>query len=449
MAATRLSKTLGTPTDNKKWTWSAWIKRSKSFNVVQRIFYAINSSNYTTLQFDDESNLIFFNEINGVGTDMQLKTSQVFRDAGAWYNIVIAYDSANSTAADRQIIYINGVRVTSFAIENTATINANTAINQAVPHTVGSSDGGGNYFEGLMSYTTFVDGTAYPATSFGSVNAASGIWTVNTSPSVTYGNNGFLLKMDTSSPGADSSGKNNTFTAAGTPTLAQNNASNNLATLNNLDGASMAKNSTFSNGNTTVICSGSDTYRPYGTTIGVSKGKWYAEFQANANMGDGIIGVFANYSGVLALSRYADSYGWYNSSGGNIQTNDSAMTGGSSVGTYATNDIIQIALDLDNNKVHFNKNNTGWLNGGNPATNAGGYAITDPDSTSLGFYFMSVVDWGGGVRGNWDCNFGNGFFGVTAVTSSNADAAGYGLFEYAVPTGFFTINTKNLNTYGG
>ena len=41
-----------------------------------------------------------------------------------------------------------------------------------------------------------------------------------------------------------------------------------------------------------------------------------------------------------------------------------------------------------------------------------------------------------------------GFFGTTAVTSSNADAAGHGLFEYAVPTGYYTLNTKNLNTYG-
>ena len=267
MASTRLSKTLGTPTDNKKWTWSAWIKRSKSFNVVQRIFYAINSSNYTTLQFDDESNLIFFNEINGVGTDMQLKTSQVFRDAGAWYNIVIAYDSANSTAADRQIIYINGVRVTSFAIENTATINANTAINQAVPHTVGSSDGGGNYFEGLMSYTAFVDGTAYPATSFGEVNAASGIWKINTAPSVTYGNNGFFLKMDTTSPGSDTSGNDNTFTAAGTPTLAQDNASNNLATLNPLLDVNAVP--TFLNGNTTIVGSSSGGARLSGSSISV------------------------------------------------------------------------------------------------------------------------------------------------------------------------------------
>ncbi len=53
-----------------------------------------------------------------------------------------------------------------------------------------------------------------------------------------------------------------------------------------------------------------------------------------------------------------------------------------------------------------------------------------------------------GDPGAANANFGNGFFGTTAVSSSNADAAGYGLMEYAVPTGYYTLCTKNLNTYG-
>ena len=41
--------------------------------------------------------------------------------------------------------------------------------------------------------------------------------------------------MDTTTPGADTSGKGNTFTASGTPTLTQGNPQNNWCNLNSLD----------------------------------------------------------------------------------------------------------------------------------------------------------------------------------------------------------------------
>ena len=55
---------------------------------------------------------------------------------------------------------------------------------------------------------------------------------------------------------------------------------------------------------------------------------------------------------------------------------------------------------------------------------------------------------GTGTSSKQQCNFGNGYFGTTAVTSGNQDDAGYGTFEYDVPTGYYTLNTKNINTYG-
>ena len=169
MATTYLSKTLGTPTNNIKWTWSTWIKRSKITGSAQRIFYAENGagSNYTTIQFDDEQYLVWFNE-NG-GTDMQLKTSRQFRDTNAWMNLVFVYDSANATAADRQIIYVNGERQTAFLDENTAGSSVTTAINQAVVHNIASGPGAANFYDGSMSQIHFIDGTAYPATAFGSL----------------------------------------------------------------------------------------------------------------------------------------------------------------------------------------------------------------------------------------------------------------------------------------
>jgi hypothetical protein len=48
----------------------------------------------------------------------------------------------------------------------------------------------------------------------------------------------------------------------------------------------------------------------------------------------------------------------------------------------------------------------------------------------------------------WEYNFGNGYFGSTAVTSANADDAGIGAMEYDVPTGYYCLCTKNISTYG-
>ena len=43
---------------------------------------------------------------------------------------------------------------------------------------------------------------------------------------------------------------------------------------------------------------------------------------------------------------------------------------------------------------------------------------------------------------NW--NFGNGYFGTTAVSSAGTNA-GVGTFEYDVPSGFKALCTKNIN----
>ena len=425
--------------NKKTWTFSFWLKRSK-LDVLQFIAFS-DVANYFRMRIT--SGNVF--EIFDSNTNKTWNWYPLLRDTSAWYHLVLRADSTDGTNGNRLRLYINGTLASANTV-GSIPLNYDFSFNQGGLFNIAEFSSN-NYLDGYLAETILIDGSALAPDSFGEFDEDSGIWKPIDVSGLTFGDEGFYLDFeDSGALGADVSGNSNNFTVNNLTAIDQttDTPTNNFATLNVLDGASMAENATFSQGNTTVVCSGTD-YTPYGTTIGVSKGKWYAEFKANANMGDGIVGVFANYSGDLALTRYADSYGWYNASGGNIKTADSNMSGGASVGTYATNDIIQIALDLDNNKLHFNKNNTGWLNSGNPATNAGGYAITDPDSTSLGFYFMSAIDWGGGVRGNWSCNFGNGFFGTTAVTTAGTNASGNGIFEYDVPTGFTALSTKGLN----
>jgi hypothetical protein len=431
-----------------KSTFSFWVKRTLisaggDFTQVIHNFYSAGTT-YNKLYFDGNDQIIMKQQVSG-STQIQIMPSMKFRDASAWYHIVYIVDPTESTEANRVKVYVNGIQITSFG---TSTYPAeDAAVRVEYDQFIGREySGDSKFLDGYLAEFVFLDGVAASIGDLGKFDEDSGIWTPKDVSGLTFGSRGFYLDFeDSSALGNDAVGSNN-FTANNLAATDQatDTCTNNFATLNVLDGASMAKNATFSQGNNTVVCSGTD-YTPYGTTIGVSTGKWYAEFKANADMGDGMVGVFANYSGDLALTRYADSYGWYNASGGNIKTADSNMSGGASVGTYATNDIIQIALDLDNNKVHFNKNDSGWLNSGNPVNNTGGYAITDPASTSLGFYFMSAIDWGGGVRGNWNCNFGSPYF---AISSGNADGDGFGNFEYAVPSGFFALCTKNLAEYG-
>ena len=114
------------------------------------------------------------------------------------------------------------------------------------------------------------------------------------------------------------------------------------------------------------------------------------------------------------------------------------VTGGSnSVSTYTTNDIIMLAMDLDNGYGWFGKNGT-WENSGDPAggTNAFNLASDYADGTTI---------FSGQNNSAVQANFGSPPY---SITSGNSDGNGYGNFEYAVPSGYYALNSANLNTYG-
>ena len=441
MASTRLTRSI-TGSNAKKATLSFWIKRGALGGSAYVVFTnRIDASNDTLVRFT--SDLIDFKDYQSGSNVGRLETTQVFRDTSAWYHIVISIDTTLGTADDRQKMYVNGEQITSFASRTNYAQDTVLNINKTGTMEIGANNGA-DYFDGLMSYMAVVDGTAYDASYFGETNAATGIWKIKTSPSVTYGTNGFFLKMDTTSPGSDTSGNDNTFTASGTPTLAQDNASNNFTTLNPLN--AYYTNSTFSNGNTT-FASGS-SYSGTTANILLSTGKWYWEGKPISKDGDGdnyVFGIQGQEATGTNQFVGSQAFGWmYYGASGQLYNNNSGASYGD---TFTAGDIIGVALDCTNNKLYFSKNGT-FILSGNPSTGANGISITAPASVSLGGYYPSQTFWTGN-SGTFSMNFGNGFFGVTAVASSNADAAGHGLFEYAVPTGYFTLNTKNLNTYGG
>jgi hypothetical protein len=449
MANSYLTRTPSSAGNKQKFTISAWIKKASVGSAAHTIMCASNGGNRDAIMFDNNKLAIFKYDS---GYTYQLRTTRLFRDSSAFYHIVVAFDTTQATASNRVKIYVNGEQVTTLESgwQTYPSQNFNTLFNDAFAQIIGKDWDSSNYFEGNISHLALVDGQQLTPTSFGETDSTSGIWKFKAPSGLSWGTNGVHLKFENSANlGLDSSGQTNNYTVNGNLKQSVDTPSNVYATFNPLSGAdTMAVNTTFSNGNNTVVCSGS-VYNAFGSTLGVSKGKWYGEFKTNSAPGDGMIGIFAKLG---ASGNYLGSqthqYSWYNASGGKFASNSSNLA--TSVGTYTTNDIIGIALDCDNNKLYYHKNGTYMTYGGgtmNPTSGTYGISITDPDDTDLGFYFMSAMDWGGSTRGNWSANFGNGFFGTTAITSAGSNGNG-SLFEYDVPSGFYALTTKNINTYG-
>jgi hypothetical protein len=451
MASTYLTKTLSTPTNNKIFTISMWVKRSKTGTTHDLFSSGADGNNEFFIRLDNDDTF-FMKQDSGGSEEMSRRTDRLFRDLNAWYHIVVAIDTTNATANDRTKVYINGVQETSFSglggVGVNFDLNDDVLANLAASHSIGRLNYASNHFDGLMAHFHFVDGTAHDADTFGETDSTSGIWKPKTSPSVTYGNNGFFLKFqDSSSLGDDSSGNTNDWTLNGSGTQTLDTPSNVFATYNPLNvQVATANEPIFGNGATSILGSSSGAIKWHSSsTLGVSSGKWYAEFKGgSASNQNGMVGVSYNPEEDARLDVYpghqAHSYGYYVN--GNKYNNNTAP----SYGDAWTTDIIGVALDLDNHKLYFSKNGV-WQNSGDPTSGATGtgaaYSLTTGKT-----YFFCTGDGDGTYINPFDANFGNGYFGTTAVSSAENDDAGYGKFEYSPPTGYYALCTKNINTYG-
>jgi len=437
MASTVLTKT-PTAGNRLKWTFSTWFK----FNPGGQCIFGGNqdSNNYNVLQFSGTSQIDFLNVTSG-SIDARLITNRLFRDTSAWYHVVAVWDSANASAGDRMRLYINGVEETSFATDTNPSSSLNSIINSANELSVGGYNSG-SYFSGSMAHSHFCDGYAYAASDFGETDSTSGIWVAKTSPSVSYGSNGFFFKYQNNAAfGDDSSGNNNDFALSGTMTQTKDTPDNNFSTGSSILRQGYPGSITIANGNNTITDGGSDTTGLM-STIGVSSGKWYVEFKriSGTNSYIGVCGASemneAAYNNELGVNTLAIGL----KEDGNILVANSSS---SFSGTYTNGDVISVALDMDNDKVYFAKDGA-W------ATGSGAWDSTTFDA-AVGAQAVNTGDdtyvFGCSVNtSSTSINFGNGYFGTTAVTSAEADGNGEGQFEYAPPTGYFALCTNNLGS---
>jgi len=442
MASTYLQRTPSSTGNRDKWTWSAWVKRSKLGANITLFSAWADSSNNSVITFLDDDALRYYDKAAG-SVQANLYTNRKFRDTNSWYHIVVVYDSGNNTSGDRVKIYVNGVEETSFSTDTMPGQNNDSTVNKAsCPHYIGTDDTTGYFFDGAMSHIHFIDGTAYDASAFGETDTTTGEWKAKTSPSVTYGTNGFLILKDGNTITDQSSNSNDFTLGGGTLTDLKDNPDNVFATINSL--VKFQYPSTYSNGNNTVTPHASGSGSSPFSTLAVSSGKYYAELK--------IVTTDAGHAvGIIDLDKYAPdvqadewfyrhSYGYgYQQNGQKFNNNSGSAYGNS----FTDGDILGIALDLDNNKLYFSKNGT-WQNSGDPTSGSTGTGSAF--DIANGTYAFTAYGYYSDIR-QW--NFGNGYFGTTAITTNSGNgysgAEGSSKFNYTVPTGYSALSTKGLN----
>tara|TARA_Y100000592_G_scaffold99405_1_gene175287 strand:+ start:5315 stop:6715 length:1401 start_codon:yes stop_codon:yes gene_type:complete len=465
MASTRLTRTFSGNGDRQKFTFSAWIKRTTRAQSFLWTAGSYSSSSMTQWLFDSDGTLGLYDYnssgslLSGVVTDRQ------FLDTNAWYHIVIRVDTTQSTAADRIRIYVNGVQETSFSSTNYPGQNNNYIYSESITaQYIGQRADQGNTssFEGIMSHIHWTDGYSYDASSFGETDSTTGEWKIITSPSVTYGTNGYFILKDGNSV-TDQSGNTNNFTVSGTLTNTEDCPSNNFCVLNALQRSRMTSDSSsdyIKGGATTFDTTSDNALKSINNgTIGAASGKWYWEAKVitNTRMQIGIS------SGVE--QKFPQAY--YD------ETEYTAMTlnlNGTFTGRYTgsasdefgtgtantTNDILGFALDMDNKALYVHKDGVYLSNGsavGVPTSGSSrtgslieGLAGSRDDYVPDGvFMFPVIMDLSTTGTTKVEFNFGNGFFGTTEITSAGTNASNLGRFEYDVPTGYTALCTKGLN----
>jgi len=437
MANTYLSKTYSSSGNRQRQTISVWIKRASLGQ--QAIFSSWYNASYNTyFRFKSDDTLQYYD----ASSTTQLRTNRVFRDINSWYHIVATLDTTQSTSSDRLKFYVNGVQETSFGTANYPSQNAEMKFGDDNLHEIGRHNTA-NYFDGSMSHFHFVTNTAYAASTFGSTDSVTGEWKINTNPTVTYATNSFFVLKDGNS-GTDQSGQGNNYSVGGgTLTKTEDCPSNVFATLNPLtnDGGG-AKTYSFGN---TKVAETANSWTSAHSTLGATSGKWYFEAKVTyTNAAEAYIGasseqaIFDKLTATHYLGETTGSVGYYTGNG-YYYKGAGGVSYGSSVSSGA---ILGCALDLDNNFIYFSINGT-WQNSGDPTSGSSGTnGISLPSGmTDNKHKFLSVSP----NESYLECNFGNGYFGTTAVSSAGTNASGNGIFEYDVPTGYTALSTKGLN----
>ena len=400
-----LSRTPASAGDRKTWTWSGWVKRADLAAGGNIVLFGTSPGGTAGESIGFYLNQLNFVHYNGASFLISFNSSQLFRDASAWYHIVVAVDTTQVVQTNRVSMYVNGKKITSFAGSVYPSQNFDTYTNTAgVLHTIGTRST--LYFDGYLSDVYFIDGEALDPSRFGKQDA-DGIWQPITYTG-SYGTNGFHLDFADNSTaaalGTDTSGNGNDWTPSGITTDDQvtDTPSVNYATWNPL-----AKDIslTLANGNLDASASAAGAGGLI-STIAVSSGKWYWEVQPTAGGAALSVGIAD-----LPLASYVENVAgtYLYLAGGSKRISPSTTTAYGA--SFTDGDIIGVALDMDAGEVTFYKNNVSQ-----------GVAFT-------------------GLEGTFAAWIQDGSNSTALVSTTNF---GQRPFAYTPPTGFQALNSSNL-----
>jgi hypothetical protein len=419
-----LSKTVGNAVVTNA-TFSCWFKRSVI--GANQTIYATDSSNEVRIKIHSDDKLDIYSYTSSY--QYRLQTNRLFRDPSAWYHLVIRVDTTNGTADNRIRVYINGTQETSFAARTNPGTNDNIEWFQGVTGYIGiSENGSSNPFGGYLAEVVMVDGTTYESTSFGEFDSQTGIWVPKIVTGLTFGTNGWYLPFTNASAlGEDFSGEDNDFTVSNLTSIDQSidSCTNNFANLN-----ALSKGSNIALSNSNLSASNGNTDNSVLGNMAFANGKWYWEAKCTGATTYATIGItLASVDGSVHSAVDAGRV-VYSSTGYIYREGLSGQGNISGVATFTTNDIVGIAFNAQNGSVAFYKN---------------GVLINTTVDSQLLYTNNQYINSVGLNQGSFDFNFGSPTY---AISSGNVDSSGLGNFEYAVPEGFYSLCTKNLNLIG-
>ena len=437
-----LNRTPSSAGNRRTFTISAWVKRGQvtTNSFLFGAWTADNDAGHFAFGFESAERLT----VDTYSTNL-LTSTRVFRDPNAWYHVVCAVDTTSGTADQRVRLYVNGTEETVFSTRNNPSQNADLQANNSVIQVVGA-----NYYnsqanvthDGYMAEFCMIDGQQLDATSFGEFSEDSpNIWIPKDVSGLTFGTNGFYLDFENSgSLGADVSGNSNNFTVNNLTSVDQSTdtCTNNFCTLNPL--LDVYNPAIFSNGNLTATGSGSGNGRYAFSSFAVANGKWYYEVKVTVAGSNPYVGVIDAQSTLRRNSIYfvaaasgTNQSGYAVNMTGDIYHNNSNSYA-ANISNTSTGDILGFAIDLDSAQ----RTCEIYRNGSSQRS----FNLDEPTS---GFYLLGASSTYNQSSAVADMNFGSPAY---AISSGNQDGNGYGNFEYAVPSGYFALCTKNLAEYG-
>ena len=435
--------------------FSCWVKRGDLGTNQTILNYHIDANNTTQFGFNDDDKLIYHVE-EGNSAIVSLISNAVFRDTSAWYHVMLVQQQNASSAADRIKIMANGARLSlaTSTIPSDLSSNYWVAGNSDWNPRIGFNDGAdNNYFDGYLTEVVFLDGQTIPNGNDANYTANdnstvefdedSGILKPKSPAGLSFGTNGYYLNFkDSSALGNDTNGSNNfAVTNIAATDQSTDTCTNNFATMLPL---TKSTDATLSEGNLNVTYGTASTRRAIFGSVVVTAGKWFCETKVIATSQTSVemsLGISNTYNPEAIGNALVSANGFTVSlfpSNGSLYIGSTRDEQG--LGNLAVNDIVGMAIDMDNGTLQFYKN-------GSALGSANDITTGDSDDGELypGFTIANSCS-SGGQTFTASHNFGSPAY---SESGGNSDASGFGNFSMSVPSGFFSICTKNLAEYGG